>query len=112
MLKKMLAPLFAMLALSACGDDDDGGSHGTAQANPQIHAYCEANCKKNDECGVKTLFEGGDCVTVCEGFTTAFGECKPSQAVTDACIKAIQANTCDAQMNDDEPEECDAICPE
>jgi hypothetical protein len=108
----MRSSSFALLTLfivSACGDDGDDGN-GQTQTNPQIHAYCEANCKRNTECDVEALAEGEECVALCEGLTLAFGNCSPSQAVVDACIAAIEKNSCEAQRNDEEPAECEAIC--
>ena len=109
-MRRLILPLLAFSLLPACGDDGDNDSNGGAKANPLIHDYCVAQCKRNDECQIENLFEGSDCVTICEGFTIAYGDCKPTKAVTDACIKAIEQNTCEAQKQDDEPEECAAIC--
>jgi hypothetical protein len=107
--RRVMGSWLALALLMGCGDDG-GDDDKKGMANPQIHAYCVAQCKHNDECGVEGLFEGEDCVAVCEGFTVAFGDCTPSQAVTDACIDAIEKTSCEDQKNDEEPEECEAIC--
>lgn len=108
-MRRMILSLLAISLLPACGDDGDDDSNG-AQADPQIHAYCEAQCKRNDECDVESFWEGDECVTLCEGLTIAYGNCKPTKSVTDACIKAIEETSCEDQKKDEEPEVCQALC--
>ncbi len=108
-MRRVILALLALSLLPAWGDNGDDDSKG-APAHPQIRAYWEAQCKRNDECEVQNFFDSDECVAICEGFTIAFGDCKPNKAVIDACIEAIEATSCEDQKADKEPEECQAIC--